>query len=228
MSVKPVQNTAGEDIAPTVNAAAAGAGVDAVHLLALLWAESGLNAHAERWGTVTAAAQESITAEDWDSLTHLIARAWPDISFGYSQRIVLFHDQGDRSPTTNNCLAVRQYVFNHPAEDIAAAAHRLADCFANVTCDGTPLSAMCVYNAGSDRRSDPGWLRLWGGNVASYQRALERAEAYRGEDVDKDKIKAEMDRLWHVQELLDGISAHDLAGVVRQAVIVVKQEADIP
>lgn len=113
------------------------------------------------------------------ALQALINEAWADVSFGYSQRIVLFHDTGDRSRSVENCLAVREHVFGDPDEDIDAATRRLAGCFQHATCDGTPLSAMIVYNAGSDRRSDPEWMERWRGNVASYQRALQQAEGYR-------------------------------------------------
>lgn len=159
-------------------AAADAAGIDPVALLALLRAESGLNPQAERWGRETAAAVRAIAGQDWPALAGIISRVWPDVSFGYSQRIVLFHDQGDRSPTVANCLAVREQVFTHQEEDIRAAAARLASAFGR-SLDGTPLGAMVVYNAGSDRRNDPAWLAEWAGNVASYQRALDWAEQFR-------------------------------------------------
>jgi hypothetical protein len=38
---------------------------------------------------------------------------------------------------------------------------------------------MVVYNAGSDRRGDQEWFARWRANVASYQRALDRAEQHR-------------------------------------------------
>lgn len=176
--LRAVRNTDGDDIAPFVIAAADAAGLDPVALLALLRAESGLNPRAERWGRETAEAVAAIARQDWPALAGIIGRVWPDISFGYSQRIVLFHDQGDRSPTVANCLAVREHVFTHPEEDIRAAAQRLAAGFRR-SLDGTPLGAMVVYNAGSDRRNDPAWLAAWAGNVASYQRALEWAEQFR-------------------------------------------------
>lgn len=159
-------------------AAADAAGIDPVAVLALLRAESGLNPKAERWGQETGAAVNAINRQDWPALAGIIGRAWPDVSFGYSQRIVLFHDQGDHSPSVANCLAVREYVFTHQTEDIRAAALRLAAGLGR-SLDGTALGAMVVYNAGSDRRNDPAWLAQWAGNVASYRRALDWAEQFR-------------------------------------------------
>jgi hypothetical protein len=177
-NVANVINTRSEDIAATINLAAKQTGLDPVHLLALLIAESGLNPHAERWGRETLAAKAAIERGDWSLLMAIISRAWPDISFGMSQRIVLFHEEGDRSPSLNNCLAVRQAVFANPAADINAAASRLAGCFGHMTCDGSILSAMTIYNAGTDRRNEPAWWALWKGNIASYERALEQAAGY--------------------------------------------------
>ena len=148
-------------------------------LLALLRAESGLNPRAERWGARTGQAQAFIVAADDAALGELIAVVWPDLGFGYSQRVVAFHERGDRTPTVRNCLAVREWVFGHPDEDIQAAAQRLVGCFRHPTCDGSALSALCIYNAGSDRRGDAAWMGRWAGNVASYEVALAWAEGYR-------------------------------------------------
>lgn len=175
---KPVLNSEGADIGPAVWAAAQANDLKPWHLLALLRAESGLNQRAERWGGRTTQAKQILAVGNLDELQALINDVWPDISFGYSQRIVLYHDQGDRTPNVANVLAVRAYVFTHPEEDIAAAASRLAGCFRHQSCDGTALSAFVVYNAGSDRRWDPEWFNVWGGNVATYQRALEWAEQF--------------------------------------------------
>jgi hypothetical protein len=177
-NVANVINTRSEDIAPIINLAAKQCGLDPVHLLALLIAESGLNPLAERWGRETLAAKAAIERGDWALLMAIISRAWPDISFGYSQRIVMFHEDGDRSPSINNVLAVRARVFGNPAADINAAGSRLAGCFGHMTCDGSILSALTVYNAGTDRRNDPAWWALWKGNIASYERALEQAASY--------------------------------------------------
>lgn len=179
LPLQPVLNANGDDIAPIVCDVAEQTGVDPVHLLALMKAESNLNPYAERWGIYTADARSAIESVDFALLESIIATAWPDISFGYSQRIVLYHDTGDRSASVENCLLVRDYVFSHQEEDIMAAATRLRGCFSNPTCDGSIISALVVYNAGSDRRNDPVWAARWRGNVASYERALAFADAFR-------------------------------------------------
>jgi LysM domain len=173
-----IQNTLGQDIGPIINQAANAVGLDPSVLLALLKAESGLDSRAERWGTQTAEARAAIAQGNHAELERIIAETWPDISFGGSQRIVLFHDLGDRTPSVSNCLAVREAVFSDPASDIAAAARRLAGNFQHPTCDGSALSAMVVYNAGSDRRTDPEWKKAWAGNVANYAEALAWAKQF--------------------------------------------------
>ncbi len=45
---------------------------------------------------------------------------------------------------------------------------------------------------------------------------------------DTTKIKEECDRIWHIAGLLDGISAHDTAQVLRDSVIVIKQVTGTP
>jgi hypothetical protein len=175
--VAKVLNTAGEDIAPLINEAADRHGLDAVHLLALLDAESGLNPKAERWGRETVWAKRALATGNTADLASIIEGAWPDISFGYSQRIVLFHDVGNRTPLVANVLAVRAAVFADPAGDIDAAAKRLANGIGR-SLDGTALGGMVVYNAGEDRRNDPEWMQVWAGNVMAYARALEDAAAF--------------------------------------------------
>ncbi|MCX6024041.1 MAG: hypothetical protein NTZ05_20380 [Chloroflexi bacterium] len=178
MSLRQVLDIEGGDITGMIEGSATTAGVDEAALLALLIAESALNPKAERWGRETGGAQNAIAMKDWDRLTGIIARTWPDISFGGSQRIVLYHELGDRSPSVNNVLAVRAAVFADPAGDILAAAKRLAGCIEG-TADKTPLAGMVKYNSGGDNLHDADWLARWGGNVASYERALAEAETFR-------------------------------------------------
>ncbi len=132
-------------------------GLDPVWLLALVMAESGKgpDPRAERWGV------------------------WPDVSFGYAQFIVLYSYVGDHTNTPENIQFVRDYVFAHPAEDLDQAAAKLAWALDYASDDGSILGALTAYNAGSDRRDDPGWMARWGGNVISYGWALEWAEGYR-------------------------------------------------
>lgn len=162
--------------------------LDPIYLLALIGAESGYgeyeqgrgpNPYAERWGRETGNARSAIIAKDWQSLQTIINRVWADISFGYSQRIVLYHELGNREKTWDNCVNVRYEVFYNPKADMLAAARRLINCFRHVSCNGTFISAVTVYNAGSDRRYDPAWLAVWKGNIASYEASLRWAETKR-------------------------------------------------
>lgn len=121
-------------------------------MLALIKAESGLNPKAARYGV------------------------WPDVSFGYSQYIVLYHYFGDHTPTQQNIDTVRDYVFSHPDRDLDEAAIKLSMCIDYYSLDGSVLGGMVAYNAGSDRRDDPEWMAKWGNNVVSYQWALQDAE----------------------------------------------------
>jgi hypothetical protein len=178
VSLSGVRNTLGDDISGAVENAALANDLDPVWLLALIQAESGLNPRAERWGRRTQEAQEAIQANDDGALQAVIDTQWPDISFGYSQRIVLYHELGDRQPTADNCRSVRDQVFADPESDIQAAARRLAGCKNHPSFDGeTALSAMVIYNAGSDRRDDAQWYKSWYGNVQNYQRAIDWATA---------------------------------------------------
>lgn len=222
----PVSNTLGEDIAPLVSAAAERHGLDPVHLLALLKAESGLNPLAERWGSATRAAQDAIDRWDWLGLQIIINAQWPDIGFGYSQSIVLYHHLGDRMSSVINCLAVREAVFSDPGRDVGRAALKLAGCFRHWSCDGTALSAMVVYNAGSDRRGDAAWMRDWAGNVASYRRELAWAEQYREDDMDKERIRQLLNTAWGIAVLLDGLKS-PYGQELREAVIGVKEEVGL-
>ena len=84
-----------------------------------------------------------------------MARAWPDVSFGYGQRIVRFHYAGDRSPSVPNVLAVRRQVFEHPEADLREMATFLKGTLAQARrgdlspCGGDELlGALIVYNAG--------------------------------------------------------------------------------
>jgi hypothetical protein len=161
-------------------------GIPRVLLLAGELAESGLNLHAERWGRSTVSARSAIALQDWDWLQTIINAGWPDISFGYIQRIILYHDLGDRSATVANCLAVRQAVFSNPAEDLQAMARRLAVCLqvaraSNLLTIGNDelLGALIVYNAGHwpDPAEEAWWWASWAGNVESYRSMLTRLRA---------------------------------------------------
>ena len=228
--MKTVLNTQGEDITQAIIEAADCYDLEPTDLLALLYAESGLDPKAERWGSYTANAKQDIAKGNRDDLLWVINQSWPDISFGYSQRIVLYHELGDRSPSTENCLQVRSEVFADPIADIHAAAYRLTDCFSHWTCNGTILSAMIVYNAGSDRRSDADWMRMWQGNVANYQAALDWAEQYREDrdnmadtqdihtvTISKPTVLAGLDLIWaKLDEIQQAMGAESYVGSIAE------------
>ena len=163
--------------------AARGQGLPLWFALATVIAESGLNPRAERWGSETPAAKAALAAQNWPALQAVINRAGADISFSYGQQIILYHYVGTRQPTIENCLAVREHVFNNPEENLTDMCKRLAANFLRVA--GDPrlsyvggdqyLGALLVYNSGS-LQTDPAWWKRWGSNIASYRDAIVRAK----------------------------------------------------
>jgi hypothetical protein len=143
--------------------------------------------------------------EALQKLQEIINDQWPDISVGYSQRIMLYHDQGTRTPEVHNILDVIQYVFSHPEEDIMAAARRLHHGIQQ-SLDGTVLGGMAVYNAGSDRRNDPTWMAVWAGNIASYERCLREAESFVVVGPNQDAALRSLDALWGLAEAVGHLS----------------------
>lgn len=231
MGINEILDTEGRDIAPDLLEVSEIFGLDPIHLLALLFAESNLNPRAERWGSwLPETVRQHIENRDWAALQTVIDDAWPDISFGYSQHIVLFHYTGDRTKSWLNVLNVRNYVFAHPRENIYEAAQKLNECFQHWSCDGSILSAMIVYNAGSDRRDDPLWMAGWSQNVRAYRRALARAENYREDGGDEDVNKAEISRslgvIWGIAELLEQLKS-EYSKELKDAVVAIKQEVGI-
>lgn len=121
--------------------------------------------------------------EAYMRLQEIINDAGLDVSFGMSQRILAYHDIGDRSITVDNAVYVRDWVFTHPGEDIYAAASRYANCLSRTQyydlsmVDGDPiLGGLVIYNAGSLKPpGDPWWVR-WQGNVNNYRWALQEAQ----------------------------------------------------
>jgi hypothetical protein len=177
-------NVSGEDLRPALTAASEGAGIPLVLALACAIAESGLDPRAERWGGSegTRHAREAIAAGDTSRLREIIDRAWPDISFGYGQRIVRFHYAGDQSPSVPNVLAVRRQVFEDPETDLREMAALLSSTLGRARrgdlspCGGDEiLGALIVYNAGHLPAPDAPWWDEHPVNLANYRRALERA-----------------------------------------------------
>jgi cell wall-associated NlpC family hydrolase len=155
---RPILNTDRQDIRHMLQAAAETAGIPLEFALTCAIAESGLNPRAERYG------------------------AWPDISFGYGQQIVLYHYLGDRSSTPANIAAVRDSVFADPQGNLNDMCIRLASCLQRVQgvdlspVNGDPLiGALVVYNAGSWKPAGDPWWNAWAGNVRNYQAAQVKA-----------------------------------------------------
>ncbi len=183
-SGKPIPNISGADIRASLERAAAAANIPLELLLACALAESNLNPRAERWGSQTANALEAIAAGDNARLQAIITSAWADISFGYAQRIVLYHYVGDGSSDVNNVLAVRQHVFDNPDNDLLEAANKLAGNLAAARaadlsqCDGDELlGALIIYNAGHMHPPGDPWWVDWRGNVNNYRTNLARARS---------------------------------------------------
>ena len=227
--MRTVRDYEGVDITSLIELAATAAAVDPVHLLALLKAESGLNRKAQRVGGYEINNEfwkrflwwERGDASQGAELQRLLNDAWPDISFGFGQQIVLFHYAGDRSGTLENVLAVRDEVFKHPEANIADAASRFRNGI-DRSLDGTALGGMVVYNAGSDRRNDAEWMERWAGNVASYQVALEWAEDFRTSNDPEPSLVEHLDQLWGVAQELRSARHEDLAGRIEERVIAIK------
>jgi hypothetical protein len=151
----PILDTQGQDISSSFIQGASAAEIPLQLALACGQAESSLDPRAERWGKETTEAKQAIAQQDWTALQGIITRAGSDVSFGIGQRVVRFHYTGDRSMTVQNCLAVRQYVFDHEDQDIREMCAFLRPRYqAAQTADLTPvggdvlLMALCAYNAG--------------------------------------------------------------------------------
>lgn len=178
----PILDTTGVDRRALIEAAATMHNIPAVLLLAGMIAESGLNPEAERWGMRTVEAQSYITRGDNVLLQALCYDVYPDLGFGFSQRIVLYHYLGDGTASIANVLAVRRLVFANPERDVYEMAAKLADCrqtalmgFLSPVGGDVLLGALVAYNAGHlPGEADSWWVR-WAGNVASYRAALAEA-----------------------------------------------------
>lgn len=226
-AMKTVIDYEGRDITQWILDAAHLADIDPIYLLALIKAESGLNGKAERYGTNT---QEFLQRLLWynrgdrsqaTELQRLIDEVWPDISFGYSQRIVLYHDYGDRSTALENVLAVRQQVFTNPEEDIQAAASRLAEA-KNRSLDDTYLGAMVVYNAGSDRRDDSEWMSKYGANVRAYATYIAWAEENYRDEQQEERL-SHLNEIWGLANELDSLNHGSIAIRLRERVVALKE-----
>ncbi len=237
--IKRVYALTGEDLTDWILEACENHAIEEpLDFIALLMAESGMqaiNIYAERWGhsELNSQAKRAIQNNDLNLLQAIINAAWADISFGAGQQIVLFHYYGDRTKSVENCLAVRERVFSNPKENIDDAAKRFAAYLKSPTYDGSQpnaLSAMIHYNAGSDRRGEPGWLKLWQGNIATYQRALKESRRYaweEGEEVDKDRVARLMDVHYGIIQQLQPVIKEELYKQLFDVMVGVKEEAGL-
>lgn len=173
----------GADITALVRDTAAAANIPIRLLLGTMYGESvTLDPKAERWGIQTDNAILAIADKKVDILQTIITITWPDISFGRAQRIVKFHYHGDLQPTVANCLAVRQYVFDHPEEDLQQMAAKLRGNLAISTAnnpvhvDNDPLlGAAVVYNAGHWPVDESEWIAR-APRVEHYREAFAKAD----------------------------------------------------
>jgi len=170
------------DILALLLAAIVGTSVSLENLYAGVIAESEVNQYAERWGTQTRQALSYLEAGDMRSLQRVIDSQWPDISFSYSQAIVLYHRLGNHEATVENVLAVRTQSFADPAENLRHMAEKLDSCLAQAS--GRPLdrvngdrelAALVCYNAGHYPSLHSYWWTTYGSHVSRYQAALHRA-----------------------------------------------------
>lgn len=167
-----------------------------------------------------------------ERLQEIINQAWPDISFGRSQSIVAYHpvflatapqerytQQGladfrasggqDAAQGTANIravIAVRDWAFKNPFQDLRLAAQKFAGCIERSGADD-PLGACVIYNAGSDRRGDSEWMADWGENVRRYAENLARAEAYRLRGADPSRAARALGGLWGLGNAMMGLSS---------------------
>ncbi len=147
----------------------------------MLRAESGLDPHAERWGTLTHTARQCLANQDWVCLRSICASQRTDISFGLCQMTVGTaggYQIGDGSAVLDNVLAVRTALFDR-AVAIDVGAQHLAGCCHEAAELEVPgwdpaLVALTIYNAGSwmDPASEPEWWENWSGNVSRYRECL--------------------------------------------------------
>ena len=171
-----IPNIYGEDISGMIYAAVDAVGVYVEALLAMMIAESALNPMAERWGKRTREAMIALGKENenWRELQAIVDDAWPDISFGYTQQIVMYHWWGDGTIDLNNILSVRKATFANPARDILEASYKLSSCIG--IAGGDIMEGLMVYNFGHVVPPSKRGTTFWA-HYASYESALAKAQA---------------------------------------------------
>jgi hypothetical protein len=169
----------GNDITAMVERAATVGGIPILLLLGCMYGESGsLDQYAERWGSRSTEAKAAIAAGRWGDLQTIIDSGWADISFGRSQRIVKYHYTGNFQQSVQNCMAVREYVFTHPQQDLDEMAKKLAGNLKIARqnnldhVDGSELLGACtVYNAGHWPKDAAEWAK-YAPRIENYRKGL--------------------------------------------------------
>lgn len=107
-------------------------------------------------------------------LQEIIDSEFPDISFGYGQRIVAYHWLGNGSGSIDNVLRVRDGVFSDHYADILNMATRLRTCRSVAVIAGAEpiFGALIVYNAGHYPDAGSSWWQRYAGNVANIRSAI--------------------------------------------------------
>lgn len=174
-----------DDVVSMILSAADTVGIPRDMAYACAMAESGdpPNPRAERWGARTEDAVAAINAGDMDELQAVLNTTGYDVSFGVGQQIIAYHYAGDRTATWQNCMVVREQVFNNPEENMLDMCQRLAGYLASAEeSDLTPvggdahLAALVHYNSGGYPPKASYWAN-YAGNVAGYRKALANARA---------------------------------------------------
>ena len=173
-------------------------GVPAALLLTGAIAESGADAvNDDRYGTLTGWGKDIVTLAEtygidtpgeWglpgdgetgrDAWAALMAKTWPDVSFGVGQQICLFAPVGDGTRSFENVMLVREWLSN-PANAVPLMADKLAAFYrifrVSYDEDEAIRRSLYRYNTGNIDGTPPGGQ--WAGNVAGYERALVAARA---------------------------------------------------
>lgn len=96
------------------------------------------------------------------------------MSWGFGQRSIAWHYIGDGTPSPENIAHVRQYVYDHPEEDLHQMAWKLRDCWDRTGHD--ELQSLIVYNSGSPQPEGNWYWQKYLGNIRNYQAALVAAQ----------------------------------------------------
>lgn len=184
---RPILDINGRDIRPPLERACTAANIPLALGLACIMAESDLDPRTDRFGRRTTQARAAINNGDHGLLATIIQQTWPDVSFGFAQRIVKFHYVGDRQPTVANVLAVRQHVFTHPDQDLMEMAKLLTGRLVmaqngdlSLVQDDLLLGALVAYNAGHFPTVHEAYWQTHGNNVKRYREKLALAREQAG------------------------------------------------